>query len=304
MAITEDILPPQGVTNPKAESSEEKIRLTWEYSGETSDDFAGFRVWFGNDAEGTDLPPDRLFFEKSGLEPATAYLAEVAAYDNDGNESERKSITGVTWLPNPANLTAVPGDGYVMLTWEYDAALAEYLKDYRVYMSETDFSEIGEMTPEEITFSKSARIGNLTNRTTYYFAVTAVNISDGERTDVTPVMATPLSDTEGPEISEVMMGNEPLADGHILFKTETVTLKATDSSGISHTEFHIGETLVCTDYEGISDTYSCEAEISGLAYGDYVLKISAYDIAGNKTTATYDITVGELPPFGCFHDCN
>ncbi len=211
------------------------------------------------------------------------------------------TVTGITLLPDPENLSVTAYDGYAELAWDYSGP-PEHLKHFAVYAGETGFSDVSGMTPALTVSENSARIENLANGVTYQFAVTAVNSSDCADNQVTPVSATPEADTEGPEITNVMAGNTELEDGHILFGTETVTLDAADISGVDRIEFYMNGTPVCTDSSGIPG-YSCNADISGLEYGDYTLKIEAYDNIGNVSAKEYAAEVSPLPQYECFSDC-
>ncbi|MCP4171099.1 MAG: hypothetical protein GY758_10050 [Fuerstiella sp.] len=300
-AAAEDTVGPEDITGLLARCFADRLEFSWNHSADTHGDLAGYRVWFGNETEGTELLPEQNTFEKTGLDSAAGYLFRIAAFDNDENESNEVFVTGITLLPDPENLSAAAYNGYAELVWDY-AGPPEYLRHFAVYVSETEFSDVSDMTPLLTASENSAKIENLANGVTYWFAVTAVNESGCEQKQVTPVSATLQSDTDGPEITDVMAGDSELENGHILFKTKTITLNTADISGTDRVEFYLNDTLICTDSTG-TPGYSCEADITGFEYGDYTFEIRAYDSPGNMSSVEYTVSVIPLPPYECFQSC-
>ncbi|MCP4693920.1 MAG: hypothetical protein GY859_38150, partial [Desulfobacterales bacterium] len=70
---------------------------------------------------------------------------------------------------------------------------SQYIKEHRVYMSPADFTTVEGMTPVHAAGGTEALITGLMDGLTYYFAVTTVNISDGEPREVATATATPGS---------------------------------------------------------------------------------------------------------------
>ena len=179
-AAPADTVAPEDVTNLNVTSYEDRLIFSWTHSADTQGDLAGYKVYFNGAAEGLSLPSTQNTHEETGLNPAAAYPLKVTAFDNDDNESAGVSVNGVTLLPNPTNLAATPYSGYVDLSWDA-AQPSQYVQRYRIYVSTTDFTSIDSMTPQLTTTATAANIAGLTNNTTYYFAVTTVNISGGSR---------------------------------------------------------------------------------------------------------------------------
>ncbi|MCK4542700.1 MAG: RHS domain-containing protein [Spirochaetales bacterium] len=178
------------------------------------------------------------------------------------------------------------------LTWD-SVSPSEYVKQYRIYVSQNDFISVEGMIPSLTTTSTSANVAGLTNNTTYYFAVTAVNKSDGEQKSVSAVSATPVPDIQGPEITDVKINGVLLTQGHTLTKPATFTLNASDPAGVSRVEFSIDGTLIRTDY---NPQYSCYWDIVSVADGSYTLTITAFDTLGNSTVLEYTVNVTLDPP--------
>ena len=107
------------------------------------------------------------------------------------------------------------------------------------------------------------------------------------------VSATPVPDTEGPEITNVQVNGVALVNGHTLNKPATVTLDATDPAGVSRVEFSFDGTLIRTDY---NPQYSCYWNIVEVDDGTHTLTITAFDTLGNTTTLEYGLTVALALP--------
>jgi len=144
------------------------------------------------------LPPD-LYDNATG---AKIWLVPSECYDADNTkviswEPTRflfetdlinYEYTDVTDPAIPAGLVATAGDGEVSLDWDDNADTD--LKEYNVYRAEVSggpYTEIASVTDSEYTNT------GLTNGTTYYYVVTAVDESDNESGNSAEVSATPAS---------------------------------------------------------------------------------------------------------------
>ncbi|MFH1613961.1 MAG: CARDB domain-containing protein, partial [Planctomycetota bacterium] len=290
--VPSDIFPPPDVTNLSVQSFETGLIFTWTHSA--GSDLAGYKVYFDNDTQGVLLPATQNTYEKTGLNSSTGYPCKVSAIDEDENESSGITITGVTWLDNPTGLSTTPYSGYVDLSWS-GATPSQYVKHYRVYVSDTDFTTVQGMSPNRIATGASAKITGLTDNTTYYFAVTTINTSDGERKQVSTVSETPMPDELGPEVIDVQMDGAPLTDGQTLNKPVTFTLNASDPAGVSRVEFLIDGNLVHTDYNG-TPNYSWYWNIVSATDGPHTISIVVYDTLGNSTTLSYNLTIALVLP--------
>ncbi len=288
-----DKLPPENVTNLLVSVSESnRLVFTWTHSADSDKDLAGYRIYFADETTPREIPAEENTFERSGLSAAAAYQLRVLAFDTDGNVSSGTVLTGYTLLPNPAGLVPKPYSGYVDLTWSA-VTPAEHLKTYRVYVSQGDFAGVGGMTPAVTTTAATAKVAGLANDELYFFAVTAVNKSDGEQKTVATVSATPTADTEGPELSTLMVDGSPLISGHTLTRPATISVEAADPAGVSRVEFLLDGVPVRTDY---SAPYTCYLNIVTLADGAHSLTITAYDTLNNATTIDHTINVALAAP--------
>jgi len=293
-AVPGDTVAPEDVNSLQVQCFDTGLTFTWNHSANTYGDLAGYKAYFNNSTEAVLLTSSQTTHEQTGLNSATAYPFKVSAYDTDGNESNGISITGVTLLANPANVSVTPYSGYVDITWD-SVVPSQLVKHYSVYVSETDFFTVQGMSPRLSTTVTSAKVAGLTNNRTYYFAVTSVNLSDGETKGVSAVSATPVPDTEGPEISDFKLDDIAFLDGAVLNSSGTFTLNVTDPASLSRVEFYLDGVLYYTDSNG-SNSYSCFLNIASLEDGSHTLTITAYDTLGNSTSLTYNLVVALDPP--------
>ncbi len=269
-------------------------RLVFNWQPALATDLAGYKLYFDNATQpGATLTADVLTYERTGLAPATAYPFKIKATDG-ANDSAGVSLTGYTFLNNPTGLTATPFSGKVTLAWNASDPAA-YVKHYAVYVSTTDFNgSVEGRNPALTTTGLSTQVAGLTNNTPYFFAVTAVNLSNGEKKEVTSITATPVADSQGPAIVNPLAGTTPLTEGLTLTKSLTLSLTADDPAGISRAEFLIDGALVRTDYTG--PNYSFDLDLFSLSDGNHTISIAVYDTLGNKTLSVYNITVALALP--------
>jgi RHS repeat-associated protein len=291
-ALPVDREAPENVTGLSVVSYENKLLLIWQPSVNSDGDLAGYRLYIDGVAEANGISAGATQFEKTGLQPATGYAFRLTCLDADGNESTGTSLTGVTLLQNPTGLAATPFSGYAALSWS-PSAPAEYVKEYRIYRSYAAFSDVTGMSAIRTTDKTSLSITGLANDTTYYVAVTTVNISGGEQTAVTAIPVTPTEDKTGPALTGLTFDGAALVDGQRLENSGTVTATASDPAGVSHLEFYFDGALVRNDY---SVPYSCYLDMVKAADGAHVFSITAFDSLGNSSSFTYNVTVGLAAP--------
>jgi RHS repeat-associated protein len=289
--IPTDIVPPEDVTNLKVDCYGDRLVFSWTASANTKGDLAGYKAYFNNATEGITLPTTQTTYEATGLDVATSYPFKVTAIDGDNNQSAGKTLSGITLLNNPS-VTAVPYSGYVDLSWP-TIQPAQLVKEYRVYVADSDYTSVQGKTPKLTTTNTTAKVAGLTNGKTYYCAVTTMNLANGENKAVTTVPALPIADTQGPLITDVKVNGAAIVDGQTLNKEASFTLVAGDPAGVSKVEFSIDNTLLCTDY---SAPYTCTWNVFLATDGGHTLVIKAYDTLGNTSTMTYILVVALNPP--------
>ncbi len=288
-AALTDVQAPEDVTGLAVESLETGLTFSWNASANSTGDLAGYRIYVNGATDFVALGTDRLTYELTGLAAASGHSIRVTAVDDmpTPNESRGASITGATWLSNPTGLAAEPFSGYVRLEWSATQP-ASLVKNYRIYVKDASFTDVSGMTPAVTSAGTSAKVSGLTNGTTYWFGVTTVNTSDGERPSVATVSATPMDDVEGPEISSLLAGGVAFVDGFELASALTLSLNADDPAGVSRIQFFLDGALIRTDY---SAPFTCYLDPSDMDDGPHQLTITAYDTLDNSRTITISFTV-------------
>ncbi|MFH0726519.1 MAG: RHS repeat-associated core domain-containing protein [Pseudomonadota bacterium] len=280
---------PEDVTRLTVASSDTSLVFAWVPSANTLGDLAGYKVYFNGDPDGVVLGAEENSYTATGLTPATAYAFKVTTFDNLGHESPGRSTTGVTLLSNPANIIARPYSGYVDLTWDPVPA-AEHVKYYAVYVQDNDFTTVSGLTPKLTTHSTAGKVAGLVNNRTYYIAVTAVNLSGGERQEVSTIAVTPVPDSVGPELTDAVMNGMALVDGSVMTQSAAVSLKAADPAGVSRVELFVDNVFYATSLSG-SGTYTFNLDIATLTDGDHTMTFTAYDTLGNSQTMSFNFSV-------------
>lgn len=96
----------------------------------------------------------------------------------------------------------------------------------------------------------------------------------------------PPPDVTGPVISEFKLGSTAIIDGAVLAQSGSLTLSASDPSGVASTEFGL---------DGVK-LASASLDLYGIADGAHTVYAKATDSVGNTTTSTYNVTVALAAP--------
>ncbi|MFP4446966.1 MAG: fibronectin type III domain-containing protein, partial [Desulfosudaceae bacterium] len=301
-AVPTDVVPPDEVSGLSVSQCLETA-LTFSWTASAASDLAGYRVYFDGAATFEEVAADQTAWEKTGLSPASGHSLKITAVDGDGNESDGVTLAAATLLDSPAGLTAEAFDGYMELAWSA-AAPADLVRHYAVYVTECesagDFDSVAGLEPVLTTGKTTARVAGLTNGRQYCFAVTTVNISNGQKTGVTAVSATPEADTSPPQIDAVTCNGVPLA-GSTVTASGTIQVELSDPAGVSRValaivEDALGQTVFSTtDYTA---PYTCALDIHALNDGPHTLEVTAWDTLDNNTSppATFSFTIDMPPP--------
>ncbi|MCU1517081.1 MAG: hypothetical protein JWQ75_1802, partial [Pseudarthrobacter sp.] len=189
------------------------VDLAWQASG--SQDVAGYRVFRGT-ASGVDVKAAPLSgaelltgtsFSDVSAQAGTTYYYAVAAVDTAGNASAASNEAAgllapssfatlaeldATAPPAPSGLTAAPGDTKVTLAWT--APAADDLAGYRVYRSlQPVVADTGSLHSGSALVTGTTYVdSSATNGTTYFYAVTAVDLSGNESAKSNEAHAVPV----------------------------------------------------------------------------------------------------------------
>ena len=113
----------------------------------------------------------------TGLANGTTYYFKVAAVNQvgEGPGTDTEAVP-VTTPGAPAGLTATPGDSRVTLSWAAPASDGGTpIRDYVIYQGTSPGGETGAPVSGSPVTGTSTTVTGLTNGTTYYFKVAAVN---------------------------------------------------------------------------------------------------------------------------------
>jgi fibronectin type 3 domain-containing protein len=180
--------PPASLT---ATASGTQVSLSWPASAEAN----GYNVKRATVSGGpyvTVACPTTTSYTDTGLQSGTTYYYVVAATytggaDEGGASADSTEASATTTQPlpppSPTGLTATSGNAQVVLSWTASSGATSY-KVKRAAVTGGPYTTIGSPTSTSYTDS------GLTNGTTYYYVVTAVN-SAGESGNSPEVNATP-----------------------------------------------------------------------------------------------------------------
>lgn len=288
-----DIVPPLNPSAITFECSTTGLVLHWPHIDDVDSDFSTYRLYPTNSTTAVEITNNT--FTLNGLEPSSSYQFKVSSVDATGNENTNGTLaTGYTAIsPNPTGLTVTEVySGRVSLQWN-PVVSSGNVKHYAIYSSTNDFSSVEGMTPRVTTASTNCGVAGLPNGIASWFAVTAVNKSDGELKEVSTVSATPQADTNGPALSNLQWNNSVVGT---LTAPGTFSITASDPAGVSRVEFRIGDTLIG---EKVGNSpYSAFWNVAGTpSNGIYTLSVTAYDSLNNVSNLTtgVDVTLAKPP---------
>lgn len=296
-AVPADTLPPEDVTGLAAwagynATDGNTVSLSWTASvnsmGTLTDQMVYMDAGQGYDS-GTAIGKSVTSYTKKGLKDVTSYKFKVTTKDALGHESAGTVTTAVTRLANPTGLAGVPGSQKVALTW--NAVSSPYVKLYNVYriQSAAPQTDVSVMTLVKSQSGTSFTDTGLTNGVTYQYAVTTLNTSGAERSDVQSVAAAPRSDTTGPVITGVN-----ITANQVITAPLTITVSAQDAeSAMGRIEIWIDGVLAATQNGG---SVSYAWNVVTTTDGNHTVKIDAYDAPGNPTEQIIPVVVSLAPP--------
>ncbi|MBU0677139.1 MAG: Ig-like domain-containing protein [Verrucomicrobia bacterium] len=287
-----DVVAPADTTNITFVCASTSLTAVWTPSANTHADLAGYRVYVTNENPGITVSSDTNQYTRGDLDPASAYGFRLRAFDFDANESVGLVVTGYTLLSNPTGLAVTPYDGYVTMSWN-GVGPAEFVQHYAVYVATSEYASVTGMSPRITSPANGVSLAGLQNYETNYFAVTTVNLSDGEDPAVTPVMVVTVDDTFGPQIGSPKWNGGSVG---MLGAPGTFSVAVSDPAGVGRVEFSINGAVIASDasgspdYEGFWDVSATPTD------GEYALRVTAFDTLGNSNVLESSVTVTLDPP--------
>ncbi|MDH3324708.1 MAG: S8 family serine peptidase, partial [Candidatus Peregrinibacteria bacterium] len=201
LETTPNVFPTQ-VTNLVATAGDTEIALTWTGSSDSDGTVTGYDIVYGTESElytiliqgGTSTS-----YTITGLTNGTTYYVGVKAVDSDGvnstsysTEASATPVATSNVAPDTVTgLVATAGDAQVALTWDTGTDSDGTISGYYVSYGTTSGSY---GTTSALITGTSTTITGLTNGTTYYFAVKAVDNDSSTSTNFsTEASATPVA---------------------------------------------------------------------------------------------------------------
>ncbi|MHC4194870.1 MAG: CBM96 family carbohydrate-binding protein, partial [Planctomycetota bacterium] len=237
-----DTTAPSAPTGLGATAGTAQVSLNWDDN--TEGDFSYYVVYRDTSTGGpyTEVAANLTTsaYTDTGLTNGTTYYYVVTAVDTSENESVDSSEasatpTADTTAPSaPTGLGATAGDAQVTLNWNNNSE-----GDFSYYNVYRDTSSGGPYTliVTDLTTSAYTDTG-LTNDTTYYYVVSAVDTSDNESADSSEASATPQALPGGtvqsnPTDDSFVNQSNPTAN----FGTNTSLKVRSDSAGYARWPF-------------------------------------------------------------------
>jgi fibronectin type 3 domain-containing protein len=300
--------PPAAPTNLSAASGNGQVTLTWTASsGATS-----YNIYRATTSGGEGSTPivtgvTNASYTNTGLTNGTTYFFQVTAVNSAGEsgKSNEASATPQLTIPSaPTNLNATAGNGQVSLTWTASSGA----KSYNLYRATSSGGEGNTPLVTGLTGTSYTNTG-LTNGTTYFYQLTAVNTA-GESGKSNEASATPqVPAPPAPTGLSATAGN-----GQVSLTWTAATgatsyniYRATSSGGEGNTPIVTGVTTTSYTNTGLTNgtTYyyqvtavnaggqsgkSNEAAAKPQSPGQLQFSASAYTVAEVAGTVTIKIT--------------
>ncbi|WP_457436767.1 Ig-like domain-containing protein [Pseudomonas sp. TE3786] len=301
VAVTpDDVVAPEEAGNLKVVPGAQSLEISWTASANSATDLAGYALYVGAAGEQRiNLPladlSGGLRYTLSNLQAANAYPLKLVAVDSDGNESVGVRNPGVTWLTNPQGLEVEGFANRFDAKWQA-AQPAAAVSAYRIYVADAPFSSVVGMTPRlsRTAAQLSGSVAGLQNGQTYYVAVTVLNTSGGENSQVQAVSVTPSADTVGPVLSQLnwstATGVTDLLGGGDVESLGELLLQARDESGIARIEVSLDGQPLGQALQS-SSGYKQALDLTRITDGEHVLAIKLIDTLDNATDVSVELDV-------------
>jgi len=269
--------PPDSIAVTTADS---QVTLTWSAST-LATSYNVYRSTGGGAYEQMNADPlDVLTYTDTNLTDGDTYTYVVTAVNSLGESEYSTPVTAVPWIVAPGNVAAQPGDEYVQLGW--DSVLGAV--SYNVYRSTTRGSGYTVVNTDPVLSTEFEDYG-LTNETTYYYVVTAVNAAGQESVESTETAAMP-------RIAPPYDVTAQAGDGQV-----SLTWWSDSSSAVAYNVYRSTSSrsgYVLANASPITDISYTDTGLTNNTTYYYV--ITALDATGNESDDSSEVAVTPVPP--------
>jgi fibronectin type 3 domain-containing protein len=267
---------PAAPTGLSATAANAQVSLSWSASSGASAYYVKRSTTSGGPY--TQLAaPTATNYSDSGLSNGTKYLYVVSAYNSYGRSANSAEVNATPMAPPPApptGVTATASNTQVVLSWSASTGATSY----NVKRSTTSGGPYATVSSSTVSYYTNT---GLTNGTTYYYVVSAVNAS-GESANSSEVKGTPAAPATPPAVPTGLQS----AGGNA-----QVSLNWTASAGAA--SYHVKRST--TDGSGYAQiaaptaaNFTDTSVTNGTAYFYVVSAVNAVGESANsvQTTAT------------------
>ena len=271
--------PPAGLT---AAPGDRQVTLSWDPpASDGGSQVSSYNVYQGSSPGGESSSPvnsspiTSTSYPVTGLTNGSTYYFTVKAVNAQGPGAASGEVMAVplTVPDAPTGLTAAPGSAKVTLAWNPPASDGgSKVSGYRVYYATSADFQGAAQVPAVLTGTALVLVG-LTNGTTYYFWVTAVN-QVGESQPSGGVPATPVTVPEAPagltaapsDRQVSLKWNPPASDG---------------GSPVTGYDLYVGTTAHFDGKAPLAEVTGRAVIVTGLANGTtYYFRVTAVSKVG------------------------
>jgi endoglucanase len=270
---------PAAPTNLTAAAGNAQVSLTWVASTGATSYTVKRSTTSGGSYSDVATGVTSTSYTNTGLTNGTTYYYVVTAVNSAGasgnsNQASATPQAPVTVPAAPTNLTATAGNAQISLTWTASAGATSYT----VKRSTTSGSSYSDVATGVISTSYTNT--GLTNGTTYYYVVTAVNTA-GASGNSNQASATPqamVTIPSAPTNLAATAGNAQVALTWIASSGATsYTVKRSTTSGGSYSDVATGVTTVNYTNTGLTN---------GTTYYYVVTAVNTAGASGNSNQAS------------------
>ena len=223
-----------------------------------------------------------LTYTDTGLANGLTYYYQVGAVKaiGEGDLSTEVTVTPGTSPTTPRDLTVMPGNSYVYISWKLPVQNGGFpVKNFRIYR---DTTPGGEALLIELGDESSYNDTAVTNEITYYYQISAVN-ARGEG---------PLS----PEVGGTPLNHPPTCTllspppGSTIYGSHTISGEARDSDGtVQVVEIRIDDGVWMQVVGTTSWVYDWDTK--GVSDGQHTIHARSFDGEHNSTEMTVMVEV-------------